>query len=467
MRNVQKAIEISDAKIQFVSLVDKAANQKRFLITKQEGGQAQFSTYSKILKIDAETHYITGIVYEPMTEDAHGNFMTEEEIRKAAYWFAKNGDKVDLQHSFETVDGLTVVENYVAPCDLTIGDTPVAKGSWVLTVECSNDTVWQSVQKGELTGFSMGGFGKYSEEDVNLEEVTKAGENAKTGGDTAEKKSLFKRLAKFLDLDLVEKGEVMDRYQANVKYDQFWNAMWALEDVLYRYNWANDRYVFASDETTIKEALADFNSIITEILTQPDSAIMKAVSLPVVKAGKKMSSANKAKLDEICQALTDFKASFDEDEGGEDGSEGEVTKKEDKDMTRAETEAIVSEEITKALTQAGVIKAEPAPAPAQNPAPAAGDPVEKQAAAPAAAATPNLEELVAKAADNAVRKALIEAGVIEEEPDPDAPVTKAEIEQVVADAIAPLMKAFRMPQNLNNLETVQKQGEVHYLHGIL
>ncbi len=111
MSKVQKAVEISDAKIQFVSLVDKAANLKRFLITKQADGQAQFSTYSKILKVDAATHYITGIVYEPMTEDAHGNFMTEDEIRKAAYWFAKNGDKVDLQHSFETADGLTVVEN--------------------------------------------------------------------------------------------------------------------------------------------------------------------------------------------------------------------------------------------------------------------------------------------------------------------------------------------------------------------
>ena len=27
--------------------------------------------------------------------------MTEDEIRKAAHWFAKNGDKVDIQHSFE------------------------------------------------------------------------------------------------------------------------------------------------------------------------------------------------------------------------------------------------------------------------------------------------------------------------------------------------------------------------------
>lgn len=86
---VEKAIEISDAKIQFVSLVDKAANKRQFLITKADDGQAQFSTLGKILKVDAETHYVTGIVYEPLIEDAHGNFMTESEIRKAAFWFAK------------------------------------------------------------------------------------------------------------------------------------------------------------------------------------------------------------------------------------------------------------------------------------------------------------------------------------------------------------------------------------------
>ena len=111
MDKVQKAIEISDAKIQFISLVDKAANKRQFLVTKQEGGSAQFSTTAKIVKVDAATHYITGIVYEPLAEDAHGNFMTEEEIRKAAYWFAKNGDKVDLQHSFESAEGLAVVDN--------------------------------------------------------------------------------------------------------------------------------------------------------------------------------------------------------------------------------------------------------------------------------------------------------------------------------------------------------------------
>ena len=138
INNITKAIEITDAKITFVSLVDKAANQRQFLITKANDGNASFSTLGKILKVDDTTHYVTGIVYEPLVEDADGNYMTEDEIRKAAHWFAKHGDKVDIQHSFVAADGLTVVENYIAPCDMTIGDNAIVKGTWIMTVEVEN-----------------------------------------------------------------------------------------------------------------------------------------------------------------------------------------------------------------------------------------------------------------------------------------------------------------------------------------
>lgn len=464
MSKVQKAIEISDAKIQFVSLVDKAANKRQFLVTKQENGQAQFSTTARIVKVDDASHYITGIVYEPLAEDAHGNFMTEPEIRKAAYWFAKNGDSVDLQHSFEKAEGLSVVENYVAPCDMTIGETPVVKGAWIITVECANDEVWQAVQKGELTGFSMGGVGKYSEEETQLDNVAKTVESAET-----EKRSLFKRFAEFFGFELVEKGEVLDRYNESVRNSAFWNAVYALEDVLlYHYEYRDGVYTNTVSPEKVHEALADFNRILTDVMTLSGDAVVKAVELPVCKAGKKMSSANKAKLDEICQALTDFKTAFDEDP--EEKEEEDTTKKkEDNNMTKAEIQAEVNAAVVKALTEAGVIKAEPAPqaAPASQPA----ESVEK-AAEPAAPTTQvqegvDVEAMVAKAAEAAVRKTLIEAGLIEEVADPDAPVTKGEVRQIVTDALAPMLKAFSLPQNLNNEGQVAKSDGEHYLHGLL
>lgn len=461
MSKVQKAIEISDAKIQFMSLVDKAANKRQFLVTKQEGGQAQFATTARIVKVDDATHYITGIAYEPLAEDAHGNFMTEPEIRKAAYWFAKNGDKVDIQHSFEKAEGLSVVENYVAPCDMTIGETPVVKGTWIITVECANDEVWQAVQKGELTGFSMGGVGKYSEQDVPLDDVTKTAET--------EKRSLFKRFAEFFGFEVVEKGEVLDRYNESARNSAFWNAVYALEDVLlYHYEYRDGIYTNTVSPDKVHEALADFNRILTDVMTLSGDAVVKAVELPVCKAGKKMSSANKAKLDEICQALTDFKTAFDEDP--EEKEEKDTTKKkEDNSMTKAEIQAEVNAAVVKALTEAGVIKAEPAPQATPAPQPVA--PVEK-ATEPAAPAEQvkegvDVEAMVAKAAEAAVRKTLIEAGLIEEEADPNAPVTKGEVQQIVTDALAPMLKAFSLPQNLNNEGQVAKSDGEHYLHGIL
>lgn len=462
MSKVQKAIEISDAKIQFMSLVDKAANKRQFLVTKQENGQAQFSTTAKIVKVDAETHYITGIAYEPLTEDAHGNFMTEPEIRKAAYWFAKNGDKVDLQHSFEKAEGLSVVENYVAPCDMTIGETPVIKGTWIITVECANNAVWEAVQKGELTGFSMGGVGKYSEEEVQLDEVAKSSET--------EKRGLFKRLAEFFGFEVVEKGEVLDRYNESARNSAFWNAVYALEDVLlYHYEYRDGVYTNTASPEQVHEALADFNRILTDVMTLSGDAVIKAVELPVCKAGKKMSGANKAKLDEICQALSDFKSAFDEDPD-EKEEEDTTKKKEDNSMTKAEIQAEVNAAVVKALTEAGVIKAAPAAAEPQTPTQAQAQPatpVEK-AAEPAQVLTgADFEATVAKAAEAAVKKTLIEAGLIEEEADPNAPVTKGEVQQIVTDALAPMLKAFSLPQNLNNEGQVAKSDEQHYLHGLL
>ena len=154
MRKVEKAYEITDAKIQFVSLVDKAANKRQFLLKKADDGKAAFTTYGRIVKADADNHYVTGIVYEPMAEDTHGNYMTEEEITKAAYWFAKNGDKVDLQHSFEPLDGATVVENWIAKADFEIDGEIVTKGTWLMTVEVTDETVWEGIEKGDITALA-------------------------------------------------------------------------------------------------------------------------------------------------------------------------------------------------------------------------------------------------------------------------------------------------------------------------
>lgn len=457
-KGLKKAYEITDAKIQFVSLVDKAANKRQFLLKKAEDGQATFTTYGRIVKADADNHYVTGIVYEPMEEDSHGNFMTEEEITKAAYWFAKNGDKVDLQHSFEPLDGATVVENWIAKADFEIDGEAISKGTWLMTVEVADESVWDGIEKGEITGFSMGGLGNYSEEDVELDNVSKQ--------ETSERKGLLKQLAAALGLNVVEKGAMAELYEERSKGTLFWNAFNSLEEILYKYDPITSRWMYETNEDKVRECLEDFNQIITSILTGKES-ITKAIQTdrPVEKAGKKMSGKNKETLNGIYESLGTFLKEFDDpeeddpDKKKKDGEEQDDDKtakkdKEDKEVTKQEVEQIVSAAIAKAVGGAQQSTA-------QEPQSGAGA-VEKAEGKESTAPAEITPESVEKMVEAAIAKAL--------EPQQEEHVTAEQVQDMITaaveKAVAPVLKSKGLPSNLNG--SVEKSaGEEHYLHGIL
>ena len=400
--NVAKAIEISDAKISFVSLVDKAANKRQFLITKADGNRAHFATLGKILKVDNDTHYVTGVVYEPLTEDTHGNFMTEEEIRKAAYWYAKNGDQVDVQHAFEAVEGVSVVETYIAPCDMTVGGEPVIKGTWLMTAEVENADVWDKVIKGEITGFSMGGVGMYSEKDVEL-------------ADVVEKKGIFKRMAEMLGFDVVEKGEVADKFAESAKSSNFWNAWYALEETLRRYDWHTEKIFFETDEAKIREALADFSAIITTVLGGGNIIKSLAAQKPIAKAGKKISSKNYTELEKIYDSVGALLKTLSDDE------------EEEEDVTKQEVQAMIDQTLQKANTK------------------------------PAEEIAPTAESI----------QAMIDEAVQKRTDAPVEPITAEMVAEMVNKAMEPILKARGLPSNMGGGQNVEKSGDSHYLAGII
>lgn len=314
MGEIMKTRSISDAQIQFVSLVDKAANKKSFLITKSEDGKASFSAYGKIVKTDADSHYVTGIVYEPMTEDSQGDYMTEEEIRKAAHWFAKNGDGIDIQHNFEKFEKAEVVENWIAKADFEIGKEKIKKGTWLMTVEITDPDVWAAVEKGEITGFSMGGTGIYSEDDVDPDSLSKS-----------EGKSFFKKLAKMFGFEVVEKSEVAVRFKQKNKSEEFWNAFYSLQDTLFKRNSLTGDSEIETDSEKIKECLSDFSEIVQGILADDTDTIMKA--------GKTLSAKNIASLKSIYESIGKLL-----EEAGET----------EEKMTKAEVMDFIKNEIQKA-----------------------------------------------------------------------------------------------------------------------
>ena len=451
---VEKATAISNAKIQFVSLVDKAANRRQFLLKKEQDGKATFTAYGRIVKADSENHYVTGVVYEPMTEDSHGNYMSEEEITKAAYYFAKNGDKVDIQHSFEPFDGATVVETWIAKADFKICDEEIRKGTWPMTMEIADGDVWEKIEKGEITGFSMGGVGEYSEEDVDLDNVEKTEWKA-------DKKGLLKQLASALGLNVVEKGAMQEIYEERSKGSLFWNAMNTLEEVLYSYDNITGRWRYESDEGRVRECLEEFSQIITSILTGGESitkALQDGRPEPVEKAGKKMSSKNRETLAGIYESLGTFLKEFDDPEQDPEKADEEKEQKEEKEVTKQEVEAIVAKSIEAAIAKVSGAGTGNTEAEAEGTGEAGN--VEKSEQTGAQVTPESIDAMV----QEAIEKALAPQ---HEEPHLTAEQVQDMITKAVGDAVAPLLKSRGLPTNLNNSGVEKSAGEEHYLHGIL
>lgn len=439
---VTKAKEITDARISFVSLVDKAANRRPFLIVKNEDGKATFTTYGKIIKADSDSHFVTGVVYEPLVEDAHGNYMTADEIAKAAYWFAKNGNKVDLQHNFVSAEGTAVVESWIAKSDCDIGGETVKEGTWLMTVEIKDDDLWNSIEKGEITGLSMGGLGVFAQEDTDLSSasVTKA-------------------------QGRVEKGAVTDNFKQSNTSSSFWNAFDALRSALYTYNGYTGTYTYQTDEDTIKAALEEFGTIITNLLSDASSEKPLTKSLfecnptpelgHIEKAGRSLSAKNREALQGLYDSLGTFLASVDADpdnkKSGDDTSTETDKNKEGKTMTKSEAEKLVQDAVAKALGQQ---QSEQAPATVEK---AAGEEI--------------THDFVQNAVDAAIKKAL---GQQEPEQKQEQQLTKADLSElidgIVAKSVSAVLSSRANPTNLNGASgTVQKSAaqEDCYLHGIL
>ncbi|GIO84539.1 hypothetical protein J25TS5_14710 [Paenibacillus faecis] len=282
--------QLKDAKITHLSLVDKGANGVPFAIIKAAGKNA-IKKQVQIAKVDDEKRVVIGVVYQPDTPDAHDDQMTADEIEKAAHLFMQNQHtyNIDKQHDLEADKGY-VVESYIAPCDMEIGDQVIAKGSWVAGVKVTDDDTWDAIKKEEITGFSMWGVGKREE--------------IKEDGDEEVSKGLLHRIAKALGI--IEKGAVADKYNKNRKNREFWAAHDALNSVIFR--WDSWEGGMETDPEVIREALQDFVEIAQEVLIQED--IVKAIGKPpeqIAKAGKKISSGNMKHLDDAIAALTELK----------------------------------------------------------------------------------------------------------------------------------------------------------------
>lgn len=313
---------MKDLKITYLSLVDKAANKTKFLVTKNASGSPKVVFSSRIIK--SANHTIVGIVYEPLVGDAHDNFMSADEIKKAADWFNENGLGADLQHNEVVEEGVTITKSYVLEEDTNINGVIVASGAWVAEASVNDDELWSKIEKKEITGWSMGGEGTYIMEDVAIKKDELAD-------------SIVGKLLKAMNLKTgtVMKGEFLTKFKDAAKKRNFWAAFDILQSVLYPW----ETNVLQDDPAVIAEALSEFSTVLTDILTQEPEAILKSFAL-VTKSGKSISASNKKKLKSAQSALTEV-IGLEEDEEEE---EGEVMKAEDIKSVATEVAKIMKAE---------------------------------------------------------------------------------------------------------------------------
>lgn len=123
-----------------------------------EDGPDNMDDVQVVKSLNAELRQATYIVLEGDSVDLHGDTYTTAEVAKACHNFNVNCRKAFIDHAEET-DQASIVESYIAPVEMVLGDTYVPKGTWLAVVQYDT-TLWKEVKKGTYTGLSIGAYCK-------------------------------------------------------------------------------------------------------------------------------------------------------------------------------------------------------------------------------------------------------------------------------------------------------------------
>ncbi|EJR57222.1 hypothetical protein IIO_04749 [Bacillus cereus VD115] len=284
--------ELKNVEISYVSLVTKGANGRPFAIMK--GMNMNGSNVLKnvpILKREDEKQLVTGVVYEPNIEDAHGDIMTAEEIERAAYNFLEKYRYIDKNHD-ELAGKGTVVESWISKNNTVVGKQNIKKGTWLMTVRVDDSETWKEIKKGKITGFSMGGVGERMEM-PQMDEFTQ------------DEKGVIRKMFSFFKSHYdEEQTQEMDNQSLNNKQNSKMQTVFNLfEDVFYVGIWEENvdikRMVSTLDE--MKDILNTMKGGDTDFL--PEDITINSMN----KAGTILYKKNDKKFDEMISLMNQIK----------------------------------------------------------------------------------------------------------------------------------------------------------------
>ena len=114
------------------------------------------SNFPVFKQAQEELKQATFLVLSPDEVDLHGDIYDAVEVRKACHNFNIHCRKANLLHLFDT-DAFSIVESYISPVDMQMGETIIKAGSWLAVLQFNDDSIWEGVKNGSYTGVSIGG----------------------------------------------------------------------------------------------------------------------------------------------------------------------------------------------------------------------------------------------------------------------------------------------------------------------
>ena len=143
------------------SLIRRRARQLGVDVTSLPGFGSEtkkFDTVVPLIKSESQ-QIVYGVVLTPDLVDSQGDIVPAAEIENAAHRWLVEYRKHDVQHN-EQAAAIDPVESFIAPVDFKIEHETVLKGSWVMAAHVSDSETWERIEKGDITGFSIGGSGE-------------------------------------------------------------------------------------------------------------------------------------------------------------------------------------------------------------------------------------------------------------------------------------------------------------------
>jgi hypothetical protein len=133
---------------------------------KQEATKKSHPRPIRIVKADRKEQYVLGVVLEPndgadgarLAPDAHKDIYSKSEVRQACHTFLIEHGRTGLHHVREASSSeVAICENYLMPCDGTVGDQKLREGTWMLGAKVLSSSIWADVEGGELNAWSIDG----------------------------------------------------------------------------------------------------------------------------------------------------------------------------------------------------------------------------------------------------------------------------------------------------------------------